>query len=90
MAIRSNAVLTLQRDYTYDDHNGITFHFVCLDPGPGEANDYYISLTSAEFDAAVSNVLFRNELQSRLERLLRGNDILAKIDAVRAVAFTVA
>lgn len=65
--------------YTVDDA-GIRSHFVCLNPGPGQANDYDIFLTDAELAGAQTQAQLVALAQGKLNRLLTAAGLAAKLD----------
>jgi hypothetical protein len=87
MAIKLNAIMTFQ-DYNIRD-DGIDMHFVCLDPGPGQENDYTVFLTDAEL-ASVSTLLqLRTLVTTKLQRKLRASGVATKLDALIGGSITI-
>ena len=78
MPVQANATFTFTAYEVRDD--GIRMDFVCLNPGPGQANDYSIVITDAEL-AAVSTVpQFTTLVTNKLQRKIRASGIAAKLD----------
>lgn len=80
MALKVNATLTF-KGYDVDD-NGVKLHFVCADPGGGEANDYYLSLTFADLSTVTDLASFNTLVTTRLQRNLRLTGVASKLDAL--------
>lgn len=87
MAVQANATFTFI-DYEMRD-DGVNMHFVCANPGPGQASDYYILLT----DADVAGVTTQNQLKtlvtSKLQRKIRASGFASKLDPFVGQAVTV-
>lgn len=78
MPVQPNATFTFT-SYTVDD-GGITLHFVCPNPGPGEANDYYVAVTDAELAAVSTAPQFVTLVTTKLQRKIRASGIASKLD----------
>lgn len=87
MALRPNAIMIFT-DYAVVD-TGITFHFVCPDPGPGLNSDYFVFLTDAELAGVSSQPQLRTLVQTKLDRKLRALGIATKLDAFIGQSLTV-
>lgn len=68
----------------------IRFHFVSPDPGPGQPNDYFVTLTQTELDGIATQLQLRNALQGKLERKLRANGIASKLDPLIGQSLVIA
>ena len=78
MTLRANATLTFT---SYEVTNeGIDFHFVSPDPGPGEPSDYFVLITDAELATVTTQLQLRTLVRDRLERKLRATGIASKLD----------
>lgn len=87
MPVQANATFTFTA-YEVTDA-GIVMAFVCLNPGPGEANDYSVLVTDAELAAVTTAPQFTALVQTKLQRKVRGAGIASKLDARIGQSLTV-
>ena len=78
MALRVNATMRFD-SYTVED-NGIQFHFVCIDPGPGMNSDYYVLVTDAELTGVTSQAQLASLITTKLQRRYRATGAASKLD----------
>lgn len=78
MPVQANATFTFTAYEVID--GGITLAFVCLNPGPGEANDYSVLVTDAELAAVTTMQQFVTLVTNKLQRKIRAAGIAAKLD----------
>lgn len=56
-------------DYDVQD-TGVNLHFVCLDPGPGLPNDYYVFMLDTEYTGLTKSqlvALATNKLRRKID-----------------------
>lgn len=87
MAVKSNAVFRFT-DYAVGD-DGVRLHFVCADPGAGEASDYYVLLTFADVQGLTDLASFNTLVMTRLQRNVRAQGIASKLDALISRTVTI-
>lgn len=80
MPLNPNAVLTFA-SYAVE-HGGVRFHFVCANPGAGQASDYYVFVTDAEMATITSVATFGSLLLAKLKRQERADGIASKLDSL--------
>ncbi len=78
MSVRANATMVFM-DYEVQD-TGIQLHFLCPDPGPGKASDYYVFVTDAEVGAIRNLAQAQTLITTKLARKLRAAVIADKLD----------
>ncbi len=89
MAFNPNVQFRLQADYEVLE-NGVRFHFVSPNPGPGLNSDYYVFFSGAEWSSISNQNQLDSEFTTRLTRLARLADVKARADGLLAKTFTVA
>lgn len=70
MTLTANSTMTFTA-FTPLDDGIIQINLVCLTPGAGEATDYIVYITDAEFAAASTNPLLRTLVSDKLNRKYR-------------------
>ena len=78
MALTANASLTFV-SYMVTDA-GIEMHFVCANPGPGEASDYRVTISDAEVAGVTNGAQFAALVDGKLQRKFRALNIASKLD----------
>ena len=78
MPLRINATMRFE-DYEVVDQ-GISLHFVCIDPGPGMNSDYYVLLTDADLTGVSTQAELASLVRTRLQRRYRATGIATKLD----------
>jgi len=76
--LKTNATMVFA-SYDVQDE-GIQLHFVCPDPGGGEASDYSCLLTDAELASITTLAELKALAKTKLERKLRAATIATKLD----------
>jgi hypothetical protein len=88
MAVAPNAVMVFT-SYVVEDE-GIRFHFVCANPGPGQPTDYYVHCTDAEIATVTTQSDLRILLTDKLNRSIRTAGLGPKLDSFIGQSITVA
>ena len=78
MPLQINAVMRFERYSILDDQ--VDLYFLCRSPGPGEPNEYRVSITDAEMTAIGNLQEFRNLVDAKLKRQFRGQNVSYKLD----------
>lgn len=68
---------------------GVRMHFVCLNPGPEQPNDYYILVSIDELTAITTQLQLRTLVQDRLNQQIRFTGIASKLDPFIGQTLTV-
>jgi len=87
MGLKENATMTFM-DYQVED-GGIRLHFLCPDPGPGEASDYFVLVTDDELSGISSLPELKQLVTAKLERALRATNIASKLDGLIGQSLTI-
>lgn len=74
----ANGSTLMFMDFDMED-SGVRMRFQCLDPGPGQANDYYIILTTSELAAVTTQIQLRTLVQDRLNTQIRAAGVASKL-----------
>ena len=78
MTLKTNATMVFM-DYQVQD-TGVQLHFVCPDPGGGEASDYYIFVTDSEIAGITNLSTAKTLITTKLGRRLRATGLATKLD----------
>lgn len=76
--LAANATMVFT-DYQIKDE-GLELHFVCPNPGAGEASDYYVLATDAELSVITKVSEFKTLIVNKLQRKLRAANLASKLD----------
>jgi len=87
MPLQPNATFTFTGFEVVDE--GIRFIFVCLNPGPGQANDYAFLATDAELAAVTTQAQLQTLVTNKLNRMIRATGIASKLTPFIGQSITV-
>lgn len=87
MTLAANAVMTFT-DYQVTDQ-GILFHFVCANPGPGQPSDYYVLVTDTELAGVSTQQQLVTLVTGKLQRRFRATGIATKLDPLVGQSITI-